>query len=70
MNPNGRFNREFEEEYRPIDSYQQQFSELDIDFPKKSPMRRKSKRREGGFQPKHRRDEKKINFRLKYHNEW
>jgi len=70
MKPHGKLKSEFREEYGPIEPNQQRFSELDADFPKKSPMRRKSKRREGGVQQKQRRDEKKINSRLKYQSEW
>jgi hypothetical protein len=69
MNPHGNFNNDIGEETILIDSGPQRFLEREIDFPKRSPIRRKSKQREGGVQQKNRRDEKKINSRLKYQNE-
>ncbi len=70
MNPHSKFNSGFEEEYSPIESYQQQFSEMSIDSPKQFPMRRKNKQRTGGVQQKYKRKEKKINSRLKNQMEW
>jgi len=70
MNPRGKFNSDLEEEYSPIESNLQQFSEMGLDFPKQFPMRRKNKQRMGGVQQKHKRKEKKISFRPKYQIEW
>ena len=70
MNPHGNFNGDIEEEYSPIESNQQHFSEIGIDSPKQFPMRRKNKQRIGGVQQKHKRGEKKINSRLKYQIDW
>jgi len=70
MNPDAKFYSDFEEEYSPIESNLQQFSEIGIEDPKQFPMRRISKQRIGGVQQKHRRNEKKINSRLKYQIEW
>jgi hypothetical protein len=44
----------------------QKYRELDVDHPKLSPMRRKDKARNGGSQPKCKRNHKKIQYRLKY----
>ena len=70
MNPHGKFNSDFEEEYRRIGSNQQQISEMGLDSPKQFPMRRKNKQRMGGVQQKHKRKEKKISSRVKYQIEW
>ena len=70
MNPHGKFNSDFEEEYSPIESNLQQFSEMGLDSPKQFPMRRKNKQRMGGVQQKHKRKERKISSRLKYQMEW
>jgi hypothetical protein len=70
MTPPAKFNSGLEEEYSPIESHQQQFLEIDIDYPKHFPMRRRNKQRLGGVQKKHKREEKRINSRLKYQIEW
>jgi hypothetical protein len=70
MNPHGKFNSDFEEEYIPIVSIHQQFSEMGLDSPKQFPMRRKNKQRMGGVQQKYKRKEKKIISRLKYQIDW
>lgn len=70
MNPHVKFNSHFEEEYSQIDSNPQQFSGIGFDSPKQFPMRRKNKQRMGGFQHKHKRNERKISSKLKYQIEW
>ena len=70
MNPNGKFIGHFEEDFSQFESNQQQFSEISIDDPNQFPMRQVSKQRIGGVQQKHKRNEKKINSRLKYQIEW
>jgi len=70
MNPHGKFSSDFEEEYSPIESIQQKFSEMGLDSPKQFPMRRKNKQRMGAIQQKHKRNEKKISSRVKYQIEW
>ena len=70
MNPHRKLISDFEEDYGPIESNHQQFSEIGIDSPKQFPMRRKNKQRMGGVQQKHKRNEKKIRSRLKYQIEW
>ena len=70
MNPHGKLNSYFEEEYSQIGSNRQHFSEIGIGSPKQFPMRRKNKQRIGGVQQKHKRKEKKISSRLKYQIEW
>jgi len=70
MYPYDNFKSEFGENYSPIDSNLQLSPEIDSDSPKQSPMRRKNKQRIGGVQQKHKRNEKKISFRLKYQIEW
>ena len=70
MNPHGKFNSHFEEEYSQIESNQQQFLEIGIGSPKQFPMRRKNKQRMGGVQQKHKRNERKISSKLKYQIEW
>lgn len=66
MNSNGKFNDEFDEESDLRDSNRQRFSELDTDIPKRSPMRRKDKPREGGIEKKRKGNEKRKISRLKY----
>lgn len=70
MNHNRKLISDFEEDYSPIESNHQQFSEMGIDSPKQFPMRRKNKQRMGGVQQKHKRKEQKIISRLKYQIEW
>jgi len=70
MNPHVKFNSHFEEEYSQIDSNKQQFLEIGIGSPEQFPMRRKNKQRMGGVQHKHKRNERKISFKLKYQIEW
>jgi len=70
MNPHGKFNGHFEEEYSQIEFNQQQFLEIGIGSPKQFPMRRKNKQRMGGVQQKHKRNERKISSKLKYQIEW
>ena len=70
MNLQRKLDSDSEEDYGPIESNQQQFSEIGIDSPKQFPMRRKNKQRMGGVQQKHKRKEKKIISRLKYQIEW
>ena len=66
MNSNGKLTEEYDEESDDIDSNRQQFSELDTDIPKRSPMRRKDKQREGGIEKKRKGNEKRKISRLKY----
>jgi hypothetical protein len=70
MNPHGKFNGHFEEEYSQIEFNQQQFLEIGNGSPKQFPMRRKNKQRMGGVQQKHKRNERKISSKLKYQIEW
>ena len=58
MKPSKKYNNDIEEESRLIDSSQPRFMERENDFPKRSPIRRKSKQREGGVQQKHSRPSK------------
>ena len=66
MNQRANLTDEFDEK-SPADSSMQQFSELDFDIPKRSPIRRKDRQREGGgVQKKRKGNEKRKNSRLKY----
>ena len=57
---------EFEEDDQPADIDQQRFWEKDKEAPKRTPIRRKDRSRIGGFQQKHKRDDKRKNNPLKY----
>ena len=70
MNPHGKYNSYFENEYIQVEFNLQQFSEIGIDSPKQFPMRRKNKQRMGGVQQKHKRNERKISSKLKYQIDW
>ena len=69
MNPRGKSSIEFEEAPNLSDSSPPALSELDIDIPKRSPMRRKDKERAGGIQKKRKGNEKRKISRLKYQYE-
>ena len=60
---------EFDDESALNDSKPPEFSELDLEIPKRSPMRRKDRQREGGIQKKRKGNEKRKNSRLKYEYE-
>lgn len=66
MNPRRKMTDEFDQETDLNDSDQQQFSELDTDIPKRAPMRRKDRQREGTNQKKRKGNEKRKNAGLKY----
>jgi len=57
---------EFEEDDQPTDVDQQRFWEKDKEAPKRTPIRRKNRTRIGGFEQKHKRDDKRKNNPLKY----
>jgi hypothetical protein len=69
MNPRGKSNSEFEEASNLSDRSPSPLSEMDLDIPKRSPMRRKDKERAGGIQKKRKGNEKRKNSRLKYQYE-
>ena len=69
MNSRRKTTDDFDPESDPIDSNLPQFSDLDTDIPKRSPMRRKDRQRESGIQKKRKGNEKRKNSRLKYQYE-
>lgn len=67
MNTRGKMTDGFNDESDLLDSNLQPFSEMDTDIPKRSPMRRKDRLREGGgLQKKRKGNEKRKNSPLKY----
>jgi hypothetical protein len=66
MNRSDKMRAEFEDDEQPADVDQQGFWERDKEAPKRTPIRRKDRPREGGYQQKHKRDDKRKNNPLKY----
>lgn len=65
MNARGKMTDEFDQGTDFNDFDQQQFTELDTDIPKRAPMRRKDRQREGVVQKKRKGNEKRKNAGLK-----
>ena len=70
MNQRGKNRFEFEDDEQITDEDQKDSWAKEVDAPKRSPMRRKDRSQTGGFEQKHKRDdkrdEKRKNSRLKY----
>jgi hypothetical protein len=66
MNARRKMTDELDQETDVNDSDKQEFSELDTDIPKRAPMRRKDRQREGVVEKKRKGNEKRKNARLKY----